>query len=156
MQSRSRVGISQFARGPLPGHLSLNATRTLELVNAVLAEMPELRFSSGYRSATRNAQVGGVSNSKHVQALAADFVTADGRYPQALLERFKAIATPRGYNAFVHDVGSGWHIHSEYRGNTITKSDNTALNLSFAGQASTDNRILIGIGILLIFALTAR
>ena len=150
------VSLSQFARDPLPSHLLMNATQTLELIRTVQEEMPELRFSSGYRSAKRNTQVGGVPNSKHVQALAADFVTADGRYPSSLVERFKRIATPRGYNAYVHDVGSGLHLHSEYRGSNRTSSANKAINISVAGQVSTDNTMLLGLGVLMILAFTER
>lgn len=151
-----QLSLSQFARDPMPAHLLSNAMRTIELINAVLSEMPELRFTSGFRSAARNAKVGGVSNSKHVQALAADFVTRDGRYPASLVERFKAIAAPRGYNAYVHNAGSALHLHSEYRAGTPAKGVNASLNVSLNGQAENSNTLVYGVFALLLFAVLSR
>lgn len=133
------VALSQFAKDSLPADLRPNAIETLALINEVTAKIPALRFSSGYRNAARNKKVGGVVNSQHVQALAADFVTQNHKYSPAVLELFNSIAAPRGYNAFVHDAGSGLHIHSERRGKSPFS------NLTTPEKAGVSGVLLLGI-----------
>lgn len=116
------ITLSQFAKDPLPENLRSNAVETLALINEVSSKIPALKFSSGYRSVERNRRVGGVLNSKHVQAHAADFVTKNHKYSPALVELFKSIAEPKGFNAYVHNAGTGLHIHSEYRGGSKSVS----------------------------------
>jgi hypothetical protein len=68
---------------------------------------PALSATSGIRSRTRNAQVGGNPKSKHVLGIARDYVasTIDELYDA---EEF---AESIGLWAHVHDVGSGDHLH---------------------------------------------
>ena len=125
--------LSQFAKGSLPEELRPNAIETLALINEVTKKIQSLRFSSGYRNAAHNKKVGGVVNSQHVQAAAADFVTKNHQYSPAVLELFNSIAAPRGYNAFVHDAGSGLHIHSERRGKSPFSNLTTPQKIGVSG-----------------------
>jgi hypothetical protein len=96
---------------PMPAILTPNANRTLLVVNALLDALPILRFTSGYRSVDHNRRVNGVRNSKHVSALAADFVPTDGVFSKQLLFEVGDIVRPRSFMFIVHDAGSGLHIH---------------------------------------------
>jgi len=48
-------------------------TNVADLTKALVAEFPELRQTSGYRSPSYNAKVGGAKNSQHTHGTAADF-----------------------------------------------------------------------------------
>lgn len=91
-----------------------NANKTISIVNEIFASIPQakFRFTSGYRGAVRNAAVGGVSNSYHLTALAADFVPDNGNAKQYEAQ-VKAIAAKHGYEVLYHTVNSGLHFHIE-------------------------------------------
>lgn len=58
----------------LPECYRENAERTIERFNALLTLFGEFRLTSGYRCPIVNDLVGGVIHSKHMEALAVDFV----------------------------------------------------------------------------------
>ncbi|MCR9093467.1 MAG: D-Ala-D-Ala carboxypeptidase family metallohydrolase [bacterium] len=71
------------------------------------AAFPALWQTSGYRSAERNAEVGGHPESDHVIGMARD-------YCARTLEELHAaedFAESLGLWALVHDKGSGMHLH---------------------------------------------
>jgi hypothetical protein len=74
-----------------------------------------MRVTSGYRSPTHNAQVGGVKNSWHIVGRAADF-TGNLRYLREALETARAQrVTPNctgPEEAFLEDPGGpNQHLH---------------------------------------------
>lgn len=116
--------LEQFAPEGLPASRQDNAhTITLPFGNDLLARVPGLRFTSGYRSAARNRAVGGVANSYHVKALAADFVSLTGKYPESLLAAVREVARRHGFSILLHDAGSGLHIHCEYEPQTVSAAE---------------------------------
>ena len=78
------ITLKQFANGQtIPAQLVENAQITVNVLNAVFGSFPgKFKFNSGYRSPSRNAAVGGVSDSYHPKALAGDFSPLDGNYPK--------------------------------------------------------------------------
>lgn len=98
----------------VPPNLQQNALSTLKIVNEIFAALPlaHFRFTSGYRSPAHNKAVGGVSNSYHLTALAADFVPVVGSWKQYDAQ-VKAIAAKYGYEVLYHTVKSGLHFHIE-------------------------------------------
>jgi hypothetical protein len=147
------LSIQKFAAEGLPTHLQGNAARTVAFGNELLATVPGLRFTSGHRSAARNRAVGGVANSKHVKALAIDFVSTDGRYPPSLLDRVRAIANAHGYETLLHDAGSGLHLHFEYEGEqqgSLTKAATATKAVFGLGSLNSLQWGLIGAGLLFI------
>jgi hypothetical protein len=71
-QTAARHGIDNTPPPAIIANLQRTA-QMLERVRVVLGSKPIL-ISSGYRSPTLNAAVGGVSTSAHTQGLAADFI----------------------------------------------------------------------------------
>lgn len=67
---------------------------------------PQLSETSGYRSADRNAQVGGNPLSKHRLGMARDYVGS-----MALLRLAQRTAHDLGLWYLLHDAGSGDHLH---------------------------------------------
>ncbi len=78
------VTLIQFAGGAkIPQSLTANAAKTVKIVNEIFAAFPgKFKFNSGYRAPAHNAKVGGVSNSYHTQAAAADISPLDGNFPK--------------------------------------------------------------------------
>lgn len=106
------VTLSQF--GNVPGSLLNNANLTLSILNEIFSTYPnKYRFTSGFRSAEKNAAVNGVSDSYHLQALAGDFVPINGSYPYSDLEAIGQIVSKYGFEVIKHNVGSGLHYHIE-------------------------------------------
>lgn len=96
----------------LPARFALNAERTILFVNEVLKVLP-VKFTSGFRSPSHNKRVNGNLHSRHMSALAADFVPVNGKFTKELIHKFTEIAHAHGFNCYVHDAGSGLHIHSQ-------------------------------------------
>lgn len=112
-----KIDMTLYTHGAtLPAQYADNALMTLNFANEILLALPVLRFTSGFRTVEHNKRVHGVPNSKHCLALAADFVPCDGKFTDALLEKFRVIAARHGFNCFVHNAGSGMHIHSQFMG----------------------------------------
>jgi hypothetical protein len=76
--------VQQYAKGvTIPQSLLSNAQFTVNIVNEIFNQFPnQFTFNSGYRTPAHNAAVGGVANSYHVQALAADITPKNGNYNQ--------------------------------------------------------------------------
>ena len=109
------ISIATFGKNEkIPSNLQANANLTIAVVNEIFAQIPEakFRFTSGYRSPARNKAVGGVPNSYHLTALAADFVPTAGTAKQ-YEARVKAICAKYGFEVLYHSVTSGLHFHIE-------------------------------------------
>jgi len=110
----------EYAKGlPIPPAAQQNAKDTVAFINDVMKSMPgELRVSSTVRDKKRNAQVGGVENSKHLNtnAHAVDFVPIDGKFTKDREARLRTVCNRHGFGIKVHNVGTGMHYHCEYRG----------------------------------------
>lgn len=120
--------LEQFAPEGLPALLQDNGNAiTLPFARDLLASVSGLRFTSGYRSAARNRAVGGVANSYHVKALAADFVSLTGKYPEPLLAAVREVARRHGFSVLLHDAGSGLHIHCEFEPQAVSAADKPSL-----------------------------
>lgn len=68
-------------------------------------------MTSGRRTPEGNKLVGGVANSPHLSPNAADYVGPD---LNATLEEVRKF--PGLMRAFIHDAGSGRHVHAEGQG----------------------------------------
>jgi hypothetical protein len=103
----------------IPPDAQQNAKDTVAFINDVMKSMPgELRVSSTVRDAKRNAQVGGVPNSKHLntRAHAVDFMPIDGKFTKEREARLRTVCNRHEFGLLVHDVSTGLHYHCEYRG----------------------------------------
>lgn len=67
---------------------------------------PFLSETSGARTKSRNAVVGGKPDSKHVLGMAQDFGADGGDFRDSML-----VARKLGFWVEVHNVGSGNHLH---------------------------------------------
>lgn len=106
------VSLSQF--GDVPGDLLSNANLTISILNEIFSTYPnKFRFTSGFRSAERNAAVNGVNNSFHLKALAGDFVPINGSFPYSDAEAIGQIVLKYGWQVIKHNAGSGLHYHIE-------------------------------------------
>lgn len=65
-------------------------------------------MTSGRRTPEGNAAVGGVANSPHLRGIAADYW---GNDLNAVLGEVRGI--PGFKRGFIHDAGSGRHVHAE-------------------------------------------
>lgn len=98
----------------IPSQYVANGIKTAEIVNAVFQQFPnKFRFTSGYRTPQKNAQVGGVTNSYHLTAQAADFVPFDGDYSNNTKQAIANLISKYNYEVIIHDAGSGLHYHIE-------------------------------------------
>lgn len=95
---------------PVPIELTANATLLLENLQVLRDHLGEpVRINSGYRSPAYNKKIGGVKNSQHLQAKAAD-ITVKSKSPRqlkAIIERLiKSGKMKNGgvglYPGFVH------------------------------------------------------
>jgi len=73
---------------------------------AIWRRVPELSETSGRRSVSRNKNVNGSPNSKHVLGMAQDFAG-----PPDALKHGASVARILGLWYQLHDVGSGNHLH---------------------------------------------
>lgn len=106
------VSLQQF--GNPPSEYRANAEFTISILSEIFAAFPgRFRFTSGWRSASRNAAVNGVPNSYHLTGEAGDFVPVDGKYPANEREAINNIVSRYGYKVITHDAGSGMHYHIE-------------------------------------------
>lgn len=104
--------LAQF--GNVRADLLPNANLTLSILNEIFSTFPnKFRFTSGYRSAEKNAAVNGVDNSFHIKALAGDFVPVNGQFPYSDAEAIGQIVAKYGWQVVKHNVGSGLHYHIE-------------------------------------------
>ena len=107
--SEAELNCNSGAECPYPdrlGHLAW----TLQTIREYYGK--PIRVNSGYRSPEHNAKIGGVRNSQHVQALAADLAPTTGKAED--LDRLTAVVSglaatgkiPNGgigtYKTFVH------------------------------------------------------
>lgn len=95
---------------PVPNELLDNANKLLDNLQVLRDELGEpVRINSGYRSPAYNKKIGGVKNSQHLRATAAD-ITVKSKTPRqvkAIIERLiKAGKMHNGgiglYPGFVH------------------------------------------------------
>lgn len=114
------MNLVEYSKGlPIPPAAQQNAKDTVAFINDVMTSMPGvLRVSSTVRDAKRNAQVGGVPNSKHLntRAHAVDFMPVDGKFTEGKRLRLKAVCDRHGFGLLIHNVSTGLHYHCEFRG----------------------------------------
>ena len=107
--SEAELNCNSGAECPYPDRLR-NLAWTLQTIREYYGK--PIRVNSGYRSPEHNAKIGGVRNSQHVQALAADLAPTTGKAED--LDRLTAVVSglaatgkiPNGgigtYKTFVH------------------------------------------------------
>lgn len=111
---------------------------TMAIWDEIQAAFPgRFRFTSGTRSASQNAGVGGDPNSYHLTGQAVDFVPVDGRFPANELSAIGRIVSRHGYEVIKH-TGTALHYHIE-----------PAPGFTGGGGTSTTLMFLLG-GVLLI------
>jgi uncharacterized protein YcbK (DUF882 family) len=92
-----------------------NAKLVVAFINDVIAKVPSVRITSTVRTPAHNKQVNGVENSKHLttRCLAVDFGMIQDKGTR---DKIQSVAVSHGFGFLVHDVGSGNHIHCEWKG----------------------------------------
>jgi hypothetical protein len=155
--------VQQYAKGAtIPQKYLNNAQLTVHIVNEIFSAFPnQFTFNSGYRTPARNAAVGGVANSYHVQALAADITPVNHSF-----DKYKSALTTivSKYGWELIDERKKNHFHIEPSGNSTSLSvvDNSQLqpqSNTFLGQfkppSSQDNTIVVaGVFLILILLLS--
>lgn len=81
----SNTATTRCLDNSIPEKYRLNAEKTVERFNAIQSLIGRCRLTSGYRCLVLNELVGGVVGSKHLQALACDFVPEECSLDTALL-----------------------------------------------------------------------
>lgn len=97
-----------------------------------IAKRYGLTITSGYRSPSHNAAVGGAPNSFHVQGLAFDFVPKRSGF-WGFLDRAKAWAMAKFSRRFEevlwrvsnHNIGDNPHLHLAFKRSTAAPSKRT-------------------------------
>lgn len=98
--------------GNAPDSLAQNANLTIHIVNEVMGAFPgQFKFTSGYRSPSYNASIGGVAGSYHTKALAGDLSAYNKNYA-AMKPGVISILAKYGYE-LVDESNSKNHFHIE-------------------------------------------
>ncbi len=99
---------------PVPAELEPNAIKLLENLQVLRDYLSEpVRINSGYRSPAYNKRIGGVKNSQHLQAKAAD-ITVKSKTPRQL----KAVIDKLIKSGKMHNGGIGLYpgfVHYDVR-----------------------------------------
>lgn len=128
-ETAARKGIDNT---PSPAIIK-NLTRTaqlLERVRVLLGSKPIL-VSSGYRSPTLNAAVGGSKSSAHIQGLAADFICPGFGTPLEICQRLESLGVE--FDQLIQE-GTWVHIGLAAEG---VKSRRQVLTAKFGEGAAT-------------------
>lgn len=124
--------VQQYAKGAvIPQNLLSNAQLTVGIINEIFNTFPnQFTFNSGYRTPAHNAAVGGVPNSFHVQALAADITPLNGNY-----DRYKSALTELvgKYGWELIDERSKNHFHIEPSGSNSSTSTDEPIDVGIIG-----------------------
>jgi hypothetical protein len=125
--------VQQYAKGAtIPQNLLSNAQLTVSIVNEIFSAFPnQFTFNSGYRPPARNAAVGGVVNSFHVQALAADITPLNGNYDK-YKSALKALVGKHGWE--VIDERNKNHFHLEPSNGKPSSIPNNQENVNYQPQ----------------------
>lgn len=107
------------------------------------------RFTSGWRSPSHNASVGGNASSYHLTGEAVDFVPVDGRYLASELAGIGAIVSKYCYEVIDH-VGTGRHYHIEPVRRDISNCNQPSGSGIFSGDNET---LLYGLAAVLLILL---
>ncbi len=124
--------IQQYAKGAtIPQNYLGNARLTVGIVNEIFNAFPnQFTFNSGYRTPAHNAAVGGVANSFHVQALAADVTPLNGNYDK-YKSALTAIVAKYGWEVIDERNKNHFHLEPSNKGTSATpvshESDNQQL-----------------------------
>ncbi len=154
--------VQQYAKGAtIPQKYLNNAQLTVHIVNEIFSAFPnQFTFNSGYRTPARNVATGGVANSYHVQALAADITPVNHSF-----DKYKSALTTivSKYGWELIDERKKNHFHIEPSGNktSLSVDDSESLQQSqsnaFLGQhkppSSQDNTIVVAGVFLILFLL---
>ncbi len=127
--------VQQYAKGAtIPQNLLSNAQLTVGIVNEVFSAFPnQFTFNSGYRTPAHNAAVGGVPNSFHVQALAADITPLNGNYDK-YKSALKALVGRYGWE--VIDERNKNHFHLEPSNNKPSSIPDSQKNVNYQPQTT--------------------
>ena len=104
-QEAVRTGIDNTPTPEVVANL-LRLAQMLEKVRALLKK--PIHISSGYRSPTLNARIGGSSKSAHMDGRAADFICPEFGTPYVVAKRIAAARL--GYDQMIHEYGRWVHI----------------------------------------------
>lgn len=105
-ESAARLGIDNTPPEHLMDNL-LALAQGLEKVREVLGGLP-IHVNSGYRCPRLNASIGGASNSRHMQGLAADLVCPEFGAPLAVC--LSIAATGIKTDQIIHEFGKWCHV----------------------------------------------
>ena len=124
--------VQQYAKGEnIPQQYLNNANLTVRIVNDIFNQFPnQFSFNSGYRTPAHNAAVGGVANSYHVQALAADVAPLNGNYNQ-YKSALQTIVARYGWELI--DERNKNHFHIEPSGNSSMIGNSQKLDVGVVG-----------------------
>ena len=104
-QEAVRAGIDNTPSPEVVANL-LRLAKMLEKVRALLKK--PIHISSGYRSPTLNARIGGSTKSAHMDGRAADFICPEFGTPYVVAK--KIAAARLGYDQMIHEYGRWVHI----------------------------------------------
>ncbi len=127
--------VQQYAKGAtIPQNLLNNAQLTVGIANEIFSAFPnQFTFNSGYRTPAHNAAVGGVPNSFHVQALAADITPHNGNYDK-YKSALKALVGKHGWE--VIDERNKNHFHLEPSNGKSSSIPDSRENVSYQPQTT--------------------
>lgn len=123
--------IQQYAKGAtIPQKYLANAQTTIGIVNEIFNRFPnQFTFNSGYRTPAHNAAVGGVPNSYHAQALAADIAPKNGNYNQ-YKSALTAIVAKYGWELVDERNKNHFHIEPSKNAASLVVDNRQSLNNS--------------------------
>jgi zinc D-Ala-D-Ala carboxypeptidase len=109
-ETAARKGINNVPHHNSQEHKNMIRTAELmEKVRSILGDKPIL-ISSGYRSPSVNAAVGGSKNSAHMSALAVDFICPSFGTPLAICKTLELYMKDLGIDQLIHEYGTWVHL----------------------------------------------
>jgi hypothetical protein len=155
--------VQQYAKGAtIPQKYLANAQVTIGIVNEIFNQFPnQFTFNSGYRTPTHNAAVGGVPNSFHVQALAADVTPKNGNYNQ-YKSALTSLVAKYGWELIDERNKNHFHIEPSRNGASLAVDNrqlpsNSYQSSNFSAQFSSispQNQVIaVGVTFLVLYLL---
>jgi phosphoribosylformylglycinamidine (FGAM) synthase-like enzyme len=131
--------VQQYAKGAtIPKNHLGNAQLTVNIVNEIFNKFPnQFTFNSGYRTPAHNAAVGGVPNSYHAQALAADIAPKNGNYNQ-YKSALTAIVAKYGWELVDERNKNHFHIEPSKNAAALVVGNRQPLNNSQQPKAISE------------------
>jgi hypothetical protein len=145
--------VQQYAKGAtIPQNYLSNAQITVGIVNEIFDTFPnQFTFNSGYRTSAHNAAVGGVANSYHVKALAADITPKNGNYNQykaaltALVAKYDwELVDERNKNHFHIEPSRGKAVSTIVNYQSQNQQPAQTITEKYNALSSQDKTIIVG------------